>query len=225
MHDQEQYDKFVEAGTLDPKKIIITNQPKALPYQRNFALDMLAENEWGLFLCDDLVKIEEYENYDGAPLDKVDNPKFVSVKEDVFLNRCLESIWKAEEIGAHLIGFSHYTNAFFRTQKWKHTAKVDCNACLIKKSNLRYDVNFPRIGDWKFSIENLNTFHTILTNNWVYVEMEKWTPGGQGTKEQRKESRHEEIKRLLELYPDHVKLGPKSTEEFMTLRQIKYKVK
>lgn len=223
VHNQEQYDAFSSAGTLDMSQTWITNQPKGLPYQRNFALDKMDIGEWAMFICDDLIGVEEYEEYDkNVKPDPLYPKDYIEISEEQFLKRCAESITKAEDIGAYLVGFSHYSNSFFRVNKWRTAAKVDGNCCLIKKSHLRYGVTYPRTGDWKFSIDNLEAFGTILMNNWIYVSMEKWTAGGQGTKDERRESRHEEIDRLIKQHPNHVKLGPKSTDEFKTLRQIKW---
>ena len=58
-HTEEQKQKFIEHGTADPKKLIATGQPKGIARNRNAALEMMDDDEWALFLVDDMKQITE----------------------------------------------------------------------------------------------------------------------------------------------------------------------
>lgn len=218
-HSEEAKQKFIEAGKVNPDKIIATGRPKGLTYNRNFALDKMEKDEWALFMVDDLKCFQEYENYETETNDKLpitienikewNNTFDKKISTLKFLERCEESIAKAEETGIKLVGFAGFTNPLFLNKKWKYNALADGRCWLVKKSELRFDENVQLIDDVCWSVININS-HGLLINQWVIPDCRRYTAGAFGSKNQRMEQKIRECKYLVEAYPDSIRYGDKA---------------
>jgi len=217
-HSEEAKQKFIEGGKVNPNKIIATGKPKGLTNNRNYALDQMKEGEWALFMVDDLKNFLEYQDYDTDTRDKLPITtdtmkqwgkaftKKVSAKK--FLERCEESIKKADEKNIKLVGFAGFTNPLFLKNKWKYNALADGRAWLIKKCELRFDENVQMVDDVCWSAINIKA-HGLLINQWIIPDCKRYTAGSFGSKEQRMPQRIEECKYLVENYPDQIMYATK----------------
>ena len=85
IHSESDYEKFMQGGTM--KGIpVITNNDKGLAYQRNSALDMVNDDEWCVFMCDDFQIIKAF-NFDRFKIDE---------KDDQGRRLCHPSGWASE---------------------------------------------------------------------------------------------------------------------------------
>ena len=217
-HTEEAKNKFIEAGRVNPERIISTNQPKGLANNRNYALDQMEEGEWALFLVDDLNNLYEYENYDTDEREKL--PIEISnVKEyrksfqkvitaSKFLERCEETIKVAEKENIKLIGFAGFTNPLFLKNKWKYNSLADGRAWLIKKSDLRFDEHVQLVDDVCWTVINIKSGGVII-NQWLIPDCKRYTKGSFGSKSQRMPQKIEECKYMEEAYRDYVYFADK----------------
>jgi len=228
---EEDKNKFIAEGRVNPKKIIASGNPKGLGFNRNFALDMLQQDEWALFLVDDLKYILEYENYENESTENLDITtqniknwkdsfkKNISVKK--FMERCEESIKKAEEENIKLVGFAGFNNPLFIKNKWKYNALADGRAWLIKKSNLRFDMNVQLVDDVSWSVININS-GGVLINQWVIPDCRRYTAGAYGSKQKRMKQRISECKYLVQTYPRNLRFAEKAGWPPFSHIQIKH---
>lgn len=208
-HSLEAKEKFIQGGLVSPNRIVATLEPKGLANNRNWALDQMETDEWALFMVDDLKYILEYQNYENEKKERLDitieNIKEHSqdfkkkINATKFLERCEECIKKADEQNIKLVGFGGFTNPLFLKNKWKYSSLADGRAWLIKKSELRFDLNAQMVDDVSFSAINIRTYG-LLINQWIIPDCKRYTSGGFGSKELRMEQRIKECKYLVDNY-------------------------
>jgi hypothetical protein len=212
-HTEEQREGFIDARTVEESNIIVTGEPRGLTNNRNFALDLMEEDEWCLFLVDDLKKITEPDCYEQElgisplPIETHNVTEWTKrfnapVPMATFLNRAKETARYAEKLGAHLAGFAAYRNPLFRSKKWTMNTLSDGRATLVKKSHLRYDTNSQLMEDYAWTARNIREFGVTVNNQWVLPECGRYLSGGYGTKEERMAEKIEEAAYLTSEYPD-----------------------
>lgn len=233
VHSEEQAAKFIQHNLINPNNIIVTNKPKGLAYNRNFALDCMQMDEWALFFVDDLISIKELINYDTQPTEDlgitIANAPLYSkhfkkqINATTFLSRCKESINKAEEDNLKLVGFAGFTNHLFLTKKWKYNSVADGRCWLVKKTSLRFDENVQLIDDVCFTALNMKHFNGVLINQWIIPDCERYTAGAFGSIEQRLPQKISECKYLVDTYPEFIKYADKKgwpTGSHVTIKNI-----
>jgi len=218
-HDNESKNKFIDAGNIYGD-IIATQQPKGLSNNRNYALDMLNQDEWALFFVDDLIDITMLGSYYEQTTERLDinyqnQKKYTqdfNTKCDVktFLNICNETIKHAEQKGLALCGFSLTGNAPWRDKKYGYWSLVDGRCWLVKKTKLRQDNNVNCIEDYHFTSLNLKTFGGVVINNWVLTDCVRYGEGSYGTLNQRMEQKIKESKYLVNKFPDFLMYADKA---------------
>jgi len=211
IHSDEDYKKFIEGDTI--KGIpIVTNNPKGLAYQRNSALDMVDDDEWCVFMCDDFSVIKAF-NFDRFKIDdnvitSNDSKEYnkyhyddrPSMKELYELFPYL--IKQAERLNIHLIAFAFNNNPRTLIRKYGFKGLCDGRFWLIKKSHLRFDLNTQLIDDVSWTVLNLKEFGNNLIVNWIDPEFQRYSKGGFGSIEQRIVQRKTEAKYLVDnFYP------------------------
>lgn len=224
-HSEEQKEKFIKAGRVNPNNIIATKNPKGLTYNRNFALDMMKSGEWAIFFVDDLVRITELDNYDsykGTSLPitiKNSSGWNIRFKKEIliqrFIERAEESIRFAERFGICLVGFAGFENPLFLTEKWKFNSLADGRAWCVKKTSLRFDENVQMVDDVNWTALNIK-YSGVLINQWVIPNFRRYTKGGFGSILQRLEQRRLECKYLVNTYPNLIKYAKKTGWPFGT---------
>lgn len=218
-HTKEARQKFIEAGRVKAENIIATGKPKGLTHNRNFALDMMTDGEWALFLVDDFIKVTELDEYDEIigdtiPVDIENNSgwgrKFnrrISFKR--FIDRAEESAGLAELQKIYLVGFAGYTNPLFRGKKWKYNTLADGRAWVVRKSDLRFDENVQMIDDVCWTAQNIIKFGGVLVNQWILPECSRYTAGSFGSIKDRLPQRLDECKYLVGNYPGLIRFAKK----------------
>jgi hypothetical protein len=231
IHSEQDCDKFKQGGTIKGKPVI-TNQRKGLAYQRNCALDMLDDGEWGVFMCDDFSKIQSYptkwifSKTDRLPITfenqnsfRLHGPsakfaKSMNLKEMFTLFPKLIEI--ADKNKIHLIGFGLHDNPLNLKKKFSFRGLADGRFWLVKKSNYKFDLNAQLIDDVAWTCENLIRHGNVLILNWTVPYFKRYSAGGFGSTEERKTQRKKECNYLANKFFPLVRVADKSNWDFGT---------
>jgi hypothetical protein len=217
IHNENDYDKFVKGNTIHGTPII-TNNPKGLAYQKNSALDMIEDGEWGVFMSDDFSVIKAF-NFDRI---KTDDKVSFDIKNQKIFKYCdrptmaeLYSIFpylikQAERLNIKMIGFSSNDNPRNVERKFGFKGLVDGRLFLVKKSKLRFDNNVNSIDDYYFTLLNIENNSNNLILNWISPEFQRYSVGGVGSKEARKEQKKADCAYLINRFPKLVKFAEKT---------------
>jgi len=216
-HSEEDKEKFIAGGNIYGD-LIATKQPKGLSNNRNFALDMLKEGEWAVFLVDDLIEItmlneyKKYKNNIGCDFNSVkyfrkEFKKPCTANE--FLNICEETINHADQKGFSLCGFSLTDNPLFRDKKYSYWSLSDGRCWAVKKTHLRFDENVQLIDDTYFTALNLKNFGGVVNNNWLLPNCKRYTAGAFGSIKSRMEQKIKECKYLTDKFPEFITYADK----------------
>jgi hypothetical protein len=231
IHTREDYEKFVKGNTIYGQPII-TNSPKGLSWQRNKALDMMEEDEWAVFMCDDFryilsyskefifsktikhpVKMSNQNAYSVRRKDS-ENIKRMSLQEAFTLFPKLIQV--AEKNNIHLIGFGLHDSPLNLGNKFSHKGLADGRFWLVKKSSYRFDTNVQLIDDVQWTAENLVRHNNVLILNWLVPYFRRYSKGGFGSTEERKEQRKKECLYLVNKYNPLIKFAEKPGWEYGT---------
>ena len=211
-HTDEQKQKFIDGGRVYGD-VIASGQPKGLANNRNFALDMLQDGEWGCFWVDDLINVTYLKNYweindnDSIGVNSENQPQ---VRQD-FKEKCSaemfyriaeDTIKIAEKKGFALCGFSLTDNPLFRDKHYSYSSLSDGRCVLVKKTKIIYDINVHTIDDYCFTALNLKKFGGVVNNNWLLPLCERYTKGGYGSIDERLQQKKQDCKYLVDNYPD-----------------------
>lgn len=226
IHKESDYELFKKGGTLYGNPII-TNRHTGLAYQRNFALDMLDINEWGVFMCDDFKKIYSYPkeiilnkqltldiNFGNQQLYRLKKENEISIKYMFEFFPKLIQIAEANKI--YLIGFGLHDNPLNLRNKFTTRGLADGRFWLVKKSNYRFDENVQLIDDVAWTAENLIRHNNVLILNWTVPYFRRYSVGGFGAKEERKEQRKKECNYLCNKFNPLIKMAKKPNWEYGT---------
>ena len=212
VHNEEEAVWYRRNSTLEPKRIVVSGMPLGIAGQRNWILENLTKDgDWfGMF--DDNIA-----GFIGprGPLSEEETPpvhlfgsrfwrkKFRAPLTPSDLEIAVRSsIARAQEQGAHLIGFATTDNYFFRKKKWQEYGYVSTKAAFIQRTSLRFDPFFKAKDDHDFTAQNLQTFGKVLINNFVFPLAGHFEPGGIGNKQTRLNLCLKECARLMEKYPE-----------------------
>lgn len=213
-YTKEQYEKFINAGTLLPSEVIITNGTNGLANQRNFVLEhCMNMNEWCLMLVDDMEEVttlsaEDLLKYDKTiPVD-IDNStewshRFKNVMPTIdFIKHCEYLTWLADKQNIYMVGFTDIKNPLFRRAHWNYNRLVPGRCVLLKKTNLRYHPNIHCLESFYMTAMNLQSFGKVLIDQWTYFKAQLARKGqGYGSLKEREPQMRVEMSYLLETYP------------------------
>ena len=232
-HSEEAKQKYLKAGNIYGD-IISSNRGGGLSNNRNYALDLLEDGEWALFMVDDLINVSLLDTYFIEQNNKLnidfDNQgtyrkKFkFNCDAHRFLNVCNDTIKHAEEKNYNLCGFSLTNNPTWRGKKYTYRSLADGRCWLVKKSDLKQDINVNCIEDYAFTALNLKKFGGIVINNWLLPECKRYGEGGYGSIEKRMKQKIKECKYLTETYPEYLAYAPKKglpENAHIRVRQLK----
>ena len=231
-HTQDAADLFVENGTAKKERLIVTNCPRGLAYQRNYALNMMEEGEWALFLVDDLKSVSELRNYDRTKEAKLpittENQNHYGKRFEnpitmiQFMKRTHELIAECEKYGANLGGFAGINNPLYRAKHWSYNVLADGRAWAVRKTHLRFDENVQLIDDLCWTALNIKHFGLVIVNQWVLPDCRRYSAGAFGSIEERMPQKLAEAKYLVETYPELISFKEKAGWPFgahVVLRQ------
>lgn len=184
-------------------QIIVTNKI-GIQKNRNFILDYFKAGEKILMLDDDVRDV--YKLGDKC-LIKLTNKEIIDFIEDAFK--------KTEDAGAKLWGIYMIKNHFFMSDKIKDKAFIIGSFCGIINNSLRYNEILELKEDYDYTIKNVITYGKILRFDNITANIKHYTNKG-GCVETRKTKKNLEAKcckRLMKMYPDHLRINKKRQNE------------
>lgn len=210
-HSTDAAKQFIHHGRVNPTRIVATGEPKGLAHNRNAALEMMEEDEWAVFIVDDLKSLTEVADYDTRRQDALQittaNQKQIAptlkhkITADRFLDRCHQLAQGCEAVGAKLGGFCGIDNPLFRDRHWKFNALADGRCWVVQKSRLRLDTGAHSIDDYCWTAQNIDRFGVVVINQWVLPDCARYTPGGYGSIDERMPQKLKETRHLVQTYP------------------------
>lgn len=212
LHNNEQLQRFQEHDTIQDE-VIVTGNPTGLAYQRNAALELMKEGEWAWFMSDDYYRVQM------LPSEVITDDK----KNRVEIDAVTQNYWrfngskrkaalvdfigldtylsnKAEQYGAHLVGFANTNNPRKMQRKFSFYGLCDGRCWLVQKTALRFDTNVQSIDDYSWTLQNLVQYGKTLQLNWALPIFQRMTTGGYGKLEERTVMRKRECEYLVNKY-------------------------
>lgn len=194
LHNEEQKELYLKNPKIKPETLFVANQPVNMTGIRNWILENLVDTgEWYVILDDNITEFQcvsdEFYSKEDLPV-KTETSKYKEVFENkVDAKRMVqvfqESIIEAEKIGANLIGFASTPNFFFRNKKYRQVGYVIGKTQIIKKTDLRYELQVSAMDDYLWTALNLERFGKVLINNYFVAIKKHYAKGGIGTYQER----------------------------------------
>lgn len=220
VHDESMKDKYIEHNPIFEGQIIATGQPKGLAYNRNYALNLMAKNEWAIFLVDDMKSLTKTKWLNDPEANKL-NITFENQKQakplmrkpmssEEFIDYAEIVTKKIGRLNCNLVGFSNYDNPIYRTNRYSYNCLADGRAWLVRKTDLTFDENVQLVDDTAWCAVNLKANYDIMIVNWILPDCRRYTKGAYGSKADRMEQKIRECKYLTDTYPDQVKYASKT---------------
>lgn len=181
--------------------LIETNQPKGIQNNFNYALSMLNNDEWAIFMSDDLIEGK-----------KLYNNKFITCDVDYVLDELINILPKCDLMGVKLVGLNSTGNPFYAKNKYSKFGLVDGRCFAIKKTDFRFHSEINTIPDYYASAYHLNKYGGNLILNYCYLDFKRYEKGGLGSVSDRINDKLKDIKILKSLFPNNVKVKDKPNE-------------
>ena len=178
--------------------LIETNEPVGVQNNFNYALSLLDENDWGIFISDDYKKSQ-----------RLINGKFVDCNFKYVLEELEKAIYRINDYGIQMVGLSATGNAFYSKKNFSKYGLVDSRCFAIKKSDFVWDKEISTCPDYYATAYFLNKIGGNLIVNYCYADFQRYGKGGLGTIEERKEKKIKDCKRLIELFPNNIEYKEK----------------
>ena len=195
-NNKDKFNCIGEKGTL-----IETNQPKGIQNNFNYGLSLLEDNEWGIFMSDDLI---------GAK--KLSDNKFQDCSIKYPLNELIGILPTCDKIGIKLVGLNSTGNPFYARNKYSKYGLVDGRCFAIKKTEFRFHENINTIPDYYASAYHLNKYGGNLILNYCFLDFKRYEKGGLGSVNDRINDKMKDIKIIKSLFPNNVKIKDKPGE-------------
>jgi len=182
-------------------ELIQTNNPKGIQHNFNYGLELLDDDEWGIFLSDDYVCSK-----------KLVGEKFIDCDMSYPLNELKSIIPKADEAGVRLIGLNSTGNPFYSQKKYSKFGLIDGRAFAIKKTDFRWHKGISTITDYYVTIYHLKKYGGNLILNHTYMDFDRYKPKGLGSVQERVPDKLKDIKVIQTLFPDNVVIKDKPNQ-------------
>ena len=195
-NNKDKFNCIGEKGTL-----IETNQPKGIQNNFNYGLSLLEDNEWGIFMSDDLI---------GAK--KLSDNKFQDCSIKYPLKELIDILPTCDKIGVKLVGLNSTGNPFYARNKYSKYGLVDGRCFAIKKTEFRFHENINTIPDYYASAYHLNKYGGNLILNYCFLDFKRYEKGGLGSVNDRINDKMKDIKIIKSLFPNNVKIKDKPGE-------------
>ena len=180
-------------------KIIETNKPKGIQYNLNAGLNLLEQNEWGVFLSDDYKK--------SFRLDKKNN-KFVECELKEVFDNLVKATKVADKVGVKLVGLNSTGNALYANKKFGKYGLVDGRMFAIKKTEFEWRKDI--ITDYYASLYHLQKYGGNLILQDCYAQFDRYASDGIGTAQNRAKDKKKDIRILKNLFRNMVKIKDKA---------------
>lgn len=192
--------------------VIETGLPKGIQNNFNYGLGLLEDGEWGVFMSDDLVCGRELT---GKNFTRVDHNYVL----DVFINK----VNKIQNNRINLIGMNATGNELNSTREVSTFGLVDGRCFAIRKTEFTFHPHIQTIPDYYATAYHLEKYGANLVFNHFFLDFKRYHSGGLGTSDDRLEQKKKDIRTLISLFPDTVKMMDKKSQPKGSHVVIKYK--
>jgi len=195
-NNKERFNCISDNGTL-----IETNQPKGIQNNFNYGLSLLDKDEWAIFLSDDLIEAK-----------LLNGNKFVKCDIDFVLNELISILPKCDLMGVKLVGLNSTGNPFYAKNKYSKFGLVDGRCFAIKKTEFTFHNEISTIPDYYASAYHLKKYGGNLILNYCFLDFKRYDDGGLGTIDKRLNDKLKDIKLMISLFPNNVRIKDKPNE-------------
>ena len=164
-------------------------------------MSLLENDEWGIFLSDDLLDAK-----------KLSNNKFIKCDVDYVLNELISILPKCDLMGVKLVGLNSTGNPFYAKKKYSKYGLVDGRCFAIKKTEFKFHDEINTIPDYYASAYHLNKYGGNLILNYCFLDFERYAKGGLGTAIERINDKLKDVNLMRKLFPNNVQLKDKPNE-------------
>jgi len=200
VHNDSEKDEYLKNKTIDPERIIVSNQPLGISYQRQWILDnLIKDNEWFITADDNIERITGLIGLKIQPTRK-DFSKELTTEQ--FIGICNEMIAISNINNISYCGFAVVDNYFFRLKKYRYAGYVISKLALIKKTGINYDSSILAMDDYGYTAENLLKYGKVLINNFVFPVAKHYQDGGIGNYQERLSKKIKDCVYLMNKYPE-----------------------
>ena len=196
-HDNK--DKFTCIG--DPGKLIESKQTKGIQNNFNYGLSLLEDDEWGVFMSDDLI---------GAK--RLKDNKFIDCDVEYSLNELISILPKCDKMGVNLVGLNSTGNPFYAKKKYSKFGLVDGRCFAIKKTKFTFHEKINTIPDYYATAYHLNKYGGNLILNYTFLDFKRYEKGGLGSANDRIKDKLKDVSLMKNLFPKNVKIKDKPNE-------------
>ena len=203
--DDEAEKKEYEEYNIGDKIKIVNCNVTGIQNVRNFIYDYFEEGEKIVTLCDDVKGVYKL-------VGKCDLKKIEGKELDDFIVKGFEI---AEKNKTNLWGVYPIKNHFFMSKTLSPNNFIIGTFSGIIISDIRCDKELPLKEDYDFTIKHILKYKKVVRFNNYCVEAEHYKNKGGCVDYRSKETEQKSIKRLLELYPNYVRLNTKRENEIL----------
>lgn len=191
--NKERFTCIGNSGTL-----VETGRPKGIQHNFNHGLDMLEDDEWGLFMSDDLI---------GAY--RMINGKYEKCQVDFVLKQLMDALPLCDKMGVRLVGLSSSGNPFYAKNKYSKYGLVDGRCFAIKKGAFRFHESIASIPDYYATAWHLQKHGGNLILNHAFLDFKRYGDGGLGSIAERMPQKIADIRLMKQLFPNNVTVKTK----------------
>lgn len=208
VHNEQEKEAYLKNESISANRLVVSHQPYEISLQRQWILNRVPVDSWLIMMDDNIKRFTALEEpYYWEPSVPVEGhvefrKRFARpITAQELLHYIGLDIAYADQVGAHLIGFGHNDNYFYRNKKYSFVGHVVGKLVAVKKSVLQYNPCVFTIDDLEFTAQHLLRFGKVLLNKYIYPVAEHYQPGGLGTYEQREKRRIEDCRYMMHCYP------------------------
>ena len=226
VHNAEQHNLYVKAQRVPKARLVVTQSPAGVTYQRQWAEDYLIhDQEWYLSLDDNIRSLTRvalpWYNENTLPTqqnyaqwrDRYQAPLLMAQLVHEIVPECLA---KCEQIGSNLCGFAFTDNAYFRGKKWLMSSPVIGRMFIRRKVGVRWDHEIQNGDDFDQTLAHLARDGCVLVNNYVFRDAPHYQLGGLGTRRERMRQKAADTAKLIRKWPKALRKKMKGHVEDVT---------
>jgi hypothetical protein len=140
------------------------------------------------------------------------NNKFVDCQVEWVLDELISILPKCDLMGVKLVGLSSSGNPFYAKNKYSKFGLVDGRCFAIKKTDFKFHENINTIPDYYSSVYHLKKYGGNLILNYCFLDFKRYEKGGLGSVSDRINDKLKDVKIMMSLFPNNVKIKDKPNE-------------
>jgi hypothetical protein len=226
LRDRQQFDEYLTNPRIRPETLLITGEKRNGPnFSREYCRELVQPNEWCFMADDNILKftrtVDEFYGNDRMPDWHVYDDKWrVAMNKEIsfeeFMNVVImDCLNKANETGAHIVGFAQLENPFFRKKKWMEVGYTIAKAVLLKRGDISWnqtpdDGSSWAMEDYFLTASQHAEYGKVLINKYAMPFAKHYQQGGCGPYNERLPHKVVGVQKLMAAYPDMFRLSKKA---------------